>query len=526
MIDIPINYIPLGKNIPLNVFQTWHTKNLSPNMKKNFLDNKQSNKKFKFFLFEDKNCRIFIKNNFNKTILYCYDKLKPGAFKADLWRLCILYLKGGIYMDIKLQCCKGFNLDQLTNKEYFVSDLNNSNKSYLGIFNAFMVCKRGNIYIKECIRKLCDNVLNSYYGDHALDITGPLFMMKVNLDGKFNIPIKLSHIQTQNSIEYHHRFICHNNKNIIKCGYEGYKYDRQQNKDYHYAKMWNNKDIYNKIDKIKISILLCVRNGEKYLNHISNLFTNVENIYKKYKFEYFMYENNSTDDTKNAIKNFFRKGNRKGKFLLEDLPGNKMKAGIHIERGIHMANIRNKLKQFHGKLNSNYVLLLDCDVVFLPRVIKQFIDTMNNNIAMVTPYGMCYNVKKHHNDANHYYDSLAFISNQNISYKENSNTCLFRECQRCCNHRNVCKVLLDNKKLLSNKQHIIDVKSGFGSMAMIKTDIYDKVRWGNSVCEHHSFCKEVNKYGKIVVNTRINTLVTTPDLQEYCEMRDILVKLN
>lgn len=548
MSNIHIEPIPLEKNIPFNVFQTWPTKNLPSNMKENFIKTKQNNREFNFFLYDDIDCRNFIKNNFNNTILYCYDKLKPGAFKSDLWRLCILYLKGGIYMDIKLECCDNFHLNQLTDSEYFVRDLKNSDKPYLGIFNAFMVCKRGNIFIKQCIITLCNNVLKSYYGEHALDPTGPLFMMKVNLDNNFNIPIKLDHIKTENSVEYHNRFICLNNKPIIKCGYKGYKHDREKNKNYHYAKMWKNKDIYNKMDKpnktiltpiknkessnpthkikLKISVCLCVRNGEKYINHIHNLFGNIERIYKNYVFEYFVYENNSTDNTKNAIKIFFQKGRRKGKFLLENLENNKMKSGINIERGNHMAKLRNKLKDYHGKLNSDYVLLLDCDVIFLPKIIRQFINTLNKNTAMVTPYGMCYNVKKRHNDLQHYYDSLAFISNDNISYKQNSNTCLFKECERCTNLRRVYKVGLDSKFLLDNKKHIIPVKSAFGSMAMIKTDVYNKVRWGNSICEHHSFCDKISKYGKIVVNTRIKTFVTTPNLPEYENMRDILVKLD
>ena len=55
-------------------------------------------------------CREFIKNNFDLDILNAYDILKPGAFKADLWRCCILYIYGGIYLDIKYGCFAGFKL--------------------------------------------------------------------------------------------------------------------------------------------------------------------------------------------------------------------------------------------------------------------------------------------------------------------------------------------------------------------------------------------------------------------------------
>ena len=29
--------------------------------------------------------------------LWCFDRLIPGAFKADLWRYCVMYITGGIF---------------------------------------------------------------------------------------------------------------------------------------------------------------------------------------------------------------------------------------------------------------------------------------------------------------------------------------------------------------------------------------------------------------------------------------------
>ena len=49
-----------------------------------------NNPEFNHYLYDDKMCREFIKQNFQKCF-YVFDKLKPGAYKADLWRYCILY---------------------------------------------------------------------------------------------------------------------------------------------------------------------------------------------------------------------------------------------------------------------------------------------------------------------------------------------------------------------------------------------------------------------------------------------------
>ena len=42
----------------------------------------------------------FIEDNFEKDVLDSFDILKPGAYKADLFRYCILYKKGGIWSDL------------------------------------------------------------------------------------------------------------------------------------------------------------------------------------------------------------------------------------------------------------------------------------------------------------------------------------------------------------------------------------------------------------------------------------------
>ena len=55
------------------------------------------------YLFDDHECRAFIAREYPDDVLYAYDHLIPTAFKADLWRYCVLYKYGGVYLDIKLK---------------------------------------------------------------------------------------------------------------------------------------------------------------------------------------------------------------------------------------------------------------------------------------------------------------------------------------------------------------------------------------------------------------------------------------
>ena len=94
--------IRLEENIiPLNVYQTYKTIQLPECMQEAHNILKKQNPEFKFHLYDDEMCEDFIKKNFDKDVLFAFHNLIPGAFKADLWRYCILYINGGIYVDIK-----------------------------------------------------------------------------------------------------------------------------------------------------------------------------------------------------------------------------------------------------------------------------------------------------------------------------------------------------------------------------------------------------------------------------------------
>ena len=38
------------------------------------------------------------------------------------------------------------------------------------------------------------------------------------------------------------------------------------------------------------------------------------------------------------------------------------------------------------------------------------------------------------------------------------------------------------------------VDSAFGGFCLIKTDVYNKVKWDETICEHHSFCENVKQF--------------------------------
>lgn len=221
--------------IPLKIFQTWHTKNLPPHMKIAVEKLKNKHPNFEYFLFDDNDCREFIVNNFDSSVVNAFDSLIPGAYKADLWRYCVLYIHGGIYLDIKYSCINSFRFIELTEKEHWVFDIGGNN-----IYNALIAVMPKNTILLNCIHKIVDNVKNRYYGGGCVDPTGPGLVAKI-MSKDVKQQIELEHIW---NIPTNDKFILYKNVAILKM-YNGY-YDEQDTfkKVEHYSKLWSQRKIY------------------------------------------------------------------------------------------------------------------------------------------------------------------------------------------------------------------------------------------------------------------------------------------
>jgi mannosyltransferase OCH1-like enzyme len=230
--------------IPLNIYGTWYTKDIPEKMKECIDKLKKDNPEFEYHLYDDNDCREFIKDNFNYDVVEAFDNLIPGAFKADLWRYCILYKKGGIYLDIKYYTVNDFKLINLTNKDYFVRDIEHSGK---GIYNAFMISKPNNEIFLKAINKIVENVKNKYYGPLVFSPTGPILLKEQFTDEQLEECDKnglgLCDSKDNNSLCPTNTCITLNNKAILAI-YSEYREDQDKTKKPKYYELWCNKNIY------------------------------------------------------------------------------------------------------------------------------------------------------------------------------------------------------------------------------------------------------------------------------------------
>lgn len=236
---IMYNNFIIKNKIPKVIYKTGPFKlnDLPDNIKTIFNKTKEYNNDYKLEYYDDNDCINFIKKNFNDKVLWAYNKLKPTAYKADLFRYCLLYIKGGIYSDLTQEFLVPLNTIIDYNKDTLVlgDDFKYEEHNFKGIQINFIATIPNQSIFMNCINQIIKNCLNQYYGKTQLDVTGPILFRKILNSTYINYIIKF---------RYTHKFLVDNNeKNIIKVRCKKHHDILYNNKPTYYS-MWKDKQIY------------------------------------------------------------------------------------------------------------------------------------------------------------------------------------------------------------------------------------------------------------------------------------------
>uniref|UniRef100_A0A6C0HQ77 Glycosyltransferase n=1 Tax=viral metagenome TaxID=1070528 RepID=A0A6C0HQ77_9ZZZZ len=154
--------------IPKVIYQTWKTKSLHENCIKIRDNIKKLNPNYQVILYDDYDMDTFIKTNFNDYIYNCYTQLNVGAAKADFWRYCVLYINGGVYLDMDSNIVRPLDDLILEDDQCIITREGNS-----GIFNNWiMIFEKNHPILLESINKCCFNIMNKTTNDICY-LTGP-----------------------------------------------------------------------------------------------------------------------------------------------------------------------------------------------------------------------------------------------------------------------------------------------------------------------------------------------------------------
>jgi hypothetical protein len=172
--------------IPKKIFQTWENKELPQSLQLAENSWKQKNKDWNVQLYDSNDRRNFIATHFSDEVLWAYDQLIPGAYQADLWRYCILYIEGGVYADIKLRLL--LPLPEIIDPtatfvtvidKGFPSILNINNDINPYLMQGFLASKPNHIALKKAINEIVNHVKEGNYSVDYLSITGPGLLGRV-----------------------------------------------------------------------------------------------------------------------------------------------------------------------------------------------------------------------------------------------------------------------------------------------------------------------------------------------------------
>lgn len=158
-------------DIPWRLVQTYRLPFLPSDMynaRQSFL---RLNPNIRLEYYGNRRMREFLARHFDAGVTATVDRLQPGAYKSDLFRLCELYVNGGLYADISMVCREPLR-DVLKGVDLVVvRDTPSRDLSFLN--NAFIVARPGCKFIRAAIDDVVDRVNTGSFFKNSLCITGP-----------------------------------------------------------------------------------------------------------------------------------------------------------------------------------------------------------------------------------------------------------------------------------------------------------------------------------------------------------------
>lgn len=168
--------------IPKVIYQSWKTdpSTLPPRLALARTTVLNLNPSYRYEFYDDQRCRLFLEDHFGLDYVEAFDSLVPGAFKCDLWRYAVLYVHGGVYIDLDLAPL--VPLDRIiSSSDELVSATDRRIFSHIpknAIYQAFLACKPRHPVMKIALELSFENIKRRKRAskDTAFDVTGPVVM--------------------------------------------------------------------------------------------------------------------------------------------------------------------------------------------------------------------------------------------------------------------------------------------------------------------------------------------------------------
>lgn len=233
-------------DFPKTIYKT--APKLTPQLERLYRITERDNPGWKIKFYNDEDCEKFLKNDFSnnnirlkKAVLETYHKLIPGAYKADLWRLCVIYEYGGVYSDATQRFLRP--IDQILDfdKELNMTldwDVIIEHRLYhalqIGLFSAI----KNHPFLLRYIKEIIKNVKNEFYGVHSLSPTGPVCAFKVARRYRY---LKEMNFPT---VQRYRCYMNYRNEIVVRTKPSSHRRTINKTEETSYQRLWLRRNIY------------------------------------------------------------------------------------------------------------------------------------------------------------------------------------------------------------------------------------------------------------------------------------------
>ena len=155
--------------IQKNIFQSWHTKNLHPELQSMIYALRASNPDYTYHLYDDADMDNFVNEHFPGEIAECYNRLNIIVAKVDFWRYLVLYTYGGVYLDMDSYFLRP--LDE------FIDPDDKAVLSAEGNLNCFvqwaLIFEKKHPILEKVIELIVENIKYNRFPNDINSMTGP-----------------------------------------------------------------------------------------------------------------------------------------------------------------------------------------------------------------------------------------------------------------------------------------------------------------------------------------------------------------
>jgi Glycosyltransferase sugar-binding region containing DXD motif len=262
--DIKPKPFDYAQKIPKIIFQTCSSERLAePLMRLAIQSITLKNPEYDYRYSTDAQCSQFLSDNFPPDVHRAWSMFAAGAFKADLWRYCILWKFGGVYIDCKMISRLSLSNIILPDTEMvLVQDVSDDR-----IYQAFIAFMPGSELMRIAFERVVENAIQKNYGDDCLSISGPSMLGNlyrelkvsnshpvapehvVHLKNMWRKTARAKGIKIQRSLCFEGQarrmktVVIHKRQVAFLKSYPTYYYTENSMQTY-YSKLWKNRGIY------------------------------------------------------------------------------------------------------------------------------------------------------------------------------------------------------------------------------------------------------------------------------------------